>query len=473
MISPKQTRTLLRAAHNQSSDQRSSLITTIYGLVLITAMCAAVFLNGVHVAMRPGLRSPALACGLALIAASGVWAVLRWLGPASASSSVGRWLAWSEVDRPTLFGGTVVGAAAVGGFLGGLGGLVAAMGASARGDVWLLGAATGCFLGAGMVGPTLVVQVSRRARLGRWVTWMFFAAGALMTVLALSSAELGVSIPALPLTDALTAAGIGSLGATFVARRWLLTSLRLTDALAPGEAISALVSSSAGLDTAALSLRAERSRLARRNQFRSKAPRGGLGQDLIRRESARLVRAWDAWLPRCAWFGVAWLVSELFGPPAAAVTVMIGCLSVAFPLTESARTWLGSTALWRMLPQNPSRVALWLLAVPSLVLALAGTVTGWIVGIGPGGFALMLATMYAMVRRHRAPDMQLGAMIDTPFGGFPLGLTVSLLYGFELVVMVLLLGLTGHWWVAVGVGLTGCVMAVADTQPLGAESKRS
>lgn len=242
----------------------------------------------------------------------------------------------------------------------------------------------------------------------------------------------------------------------------------LGSARAAGERIHAWLDAAASLDLGGVGARNDLQRDRSVGSFPSRSTRSAsLMRDLVHRDVVALGRRPSIVMTRLAACAGAWLMGCLFGSTVGAVCLAVALVGLALAVTPRLRTWLASTSLWRMVPQDPRRVSWSLTVVPLIGLAVVGGLVGWAVGVGIGGLAAGFGALTVTLRRHRRPDLQIGQTLDTPLGQLPLGLAMSLFYGSEATIVVLVVGLNVGWWVALAVSMAWFLASAWSARPLG------
>ena len=460
------TREILKAIARRSPDRRRDLITTLYGLALVICMVVAVMLHGVTVSVQPRLTSSTLALGTALALTGVLLRTSRALGPASLSPAPTRWLAPTPLTRAELLQPrwrvTQLLLAALGALFGVTAGLLGGVEVSTA----MFGGLAGLAVGSACAYVALEAQ-ARNTHV-RTAPHLLVVFGVAVIAAAVFGARV-VNSPALGLvTCAATAASLGLIARGAVKSSSWLSAVNLASLRQSGERTCAWLDAAVSLNTDGAAARSELLRARRRGGFRSvSAPSSNPYVALLRHDVRYLQRNARAVGVRLAACLGTVLVDRLFGSTVSAVWLALSLLALATALTPRLRTWLESTSLWRSLPHHPRAVSWTLTAVPLSIVLVVGVTTGALTGNVWAGSALALAALAPALRRHRRPAMQLGQVLDTPFGQVPLGIVMALTYGFESVGSTALSGLLSNWAIAVAVGASWLLHSLWRAWPTG------
>jgi hypothetical protein len=382
-----------------------------------------------------------------LLAAAGLtWQALRAVGPLLATAAEQAWGISTPIDRRGLllprFTGLVA-AGALGTAL--LAFAVAALGTHARAFGWVaLGGAAW-----GMAGMAASVAAQGAPRGRRWPR----LPGTLLTGAAMVTAALVVGAhytgraplrPWLPPTS--MAVGIG-LASAFAALWLAVRTLPRLDLVTLGsgaQIAAAAATATIGLDPSVLSSVLEVRRWRSVGRVRSRSllrvfP--GRISALLQAELRRQLRrpgALGAW---AALILVQYAVA-IVAPSAAGVIHVVTAYLAANRLTGGLRTLSKSPGLRRAIGGDETRVRLTHLVVPTLGVALWWVLT-WPAGGAHVPVADLLVTLCVVAAAYRAatrPPMSYGgAVMETPFGLFPIELVVQLARGPDLLAVGILI----------------------------------
>ncbi|MEJ2679636.1 MAG: DUF6297 family protein [Gemmatimonadota bacterium] len=382
-----------------------------------------------------------------LLAGAGLmWQGMRTLGPLLATQAEQAWGISTPIDRrgwlvprfaALVLAGSVTGIVAAG--------AVALLGL--RGDGLGLAALGGAAYGLAATGFAVAAQGAPGRR--RWPTQvggLLLAAGALAAtfVVAMHYGGRPLPPPAASLGPAAVAAGLPlAVVAAIIAVRTLSRLDRV--ALGTGaEVASAAVSASVWLDPSLLSRVLEIRRWRRIGRVRSRRlltlfP--GRAGALLQAELRRLLRRPASLLVWGA-LALAQYAVAVVAPPVAGVARVIGAYLAAGRLTGGLRAVSGSAGLRRAIGGEDLQVRLFHLVVPAV-----GAVLWWLLTWPAGGRHLgnaeifLVAGVVGAVYRSatRKPMSYGGAVLETPFGLFPMEMLLQMARGPDLLGVVIVL----------------------------------
>ncbi|WP_425270236.1 DUF6297 family protein [Flexivirga meconopsidis] len=372
---------------------------------------------------------------------AGILQLCRALGPAFAGRDYVRWVLPTPIDRARVLRRNFWLTSTICAALGALGGVVVLIAAMPTGVTLTAG------ILAPLVGAAAGLALHQLALFGqqRWLTpgRTRNLAGALL-VAACVLATIGIRRRTgleLPPPGTVIVATVGVI--VLLIYGWSLTQTRNwlrripVSRLIPGGDLSAAVSGSAiMLDAELLTIRSDRQLLRQHASFAMRANVGPTLLGFVVRDLTGCVRRWTVVASRLALVPGVWVVGSIFGPSMGAFCCAAVTYVVASTAGSKLRTWLGSSALWRVFPQHPTKITVALLAVP----AVAAVGTGLLSAVGGGtkadvGIAVGLAATAAIVRRTYRPPLTMGAMIASPAGPVPVGLMLNVSYGIDLLVV--------------------------------------
>ncbi len=440
--------------------------------LLLTAVGRSFGANGGHLAGSPGW----VPWGLAVAWASAFVLVCTVIGPVSAGPQIARWLLPTPLDRAGLLRGSFrlgvlssIGAGAVGGTV-----VVVAAGASEP-----LPLVAGAVVGVVSTHALYLMTVRSQRAPRRPVRRLDRAASAMLLcscVAIIVGVHAGVAIH-------LETIGWPAAGAVFLVamttviwavprRRPWLQALKSMELVRGGQMLAAVTGSVTMLDEEVLRSHGDRSRLARRSTYLSRRGRGGPLMDILLRDVTGCLRRGAELLSRLSLVLIVWVAGTLFGKTAAVVTCGVVAYLVGSSAALKLRTWLGSTSLWRFLPQPPRRITVVLCVVPTILSALVGALAG-VGGPLPVGAAVTMgfSVTAGLVRRSGRPPTELGLIVFTSAGALPVGLLRSACYGIDLVALCLAAGLA-FGWAASGVLAAVCLTGVVLRARPGGERSR-
>ncbi len=447
----RQWRTRLRRARRKHHDKSlGDTLTDLYMLLWLVL----VYGGALFTTVRRHLAAPSEAAispehawiGIAvLLAGAGLmWQALRTLGPLLATQAEQAWGVSTPIDRRgwlvPRFGALVL--------AGGVAG-VAAAGAVAllgfRGNGLELAGLGGAAFGAAATGFAVAAQGAPRRR--RWpgqVAGLLLGAGALAAAAVVASHYGGRRLPppTASLGPAAVAAGV-PLGVVAVVLA--VRTLARLDRVALGtgaEVASAAVSASVWLDLSLLSRVLELRRWRRIGRVRSRrflslfpGRAGALLQAELRRQFRRpsALLVWGA-------LALAQYAVAVVAPPVAGVAKVIGAYLAAGRLTSGLRTISQAAGLRRALGGEDLQVRLIHLVVPAL-----GAVLWWLVTWPAGGqhfgtaeIFLVAGVVAAAYRSATRKPMSYGsAVLETPFGLFPMEMFIQMARGPDLLGVVI------------------------------------
>lgn len=472
------TRELLHAVAGRNPDRQRDHIVTAYGVVLLTITFIAVFLQGVTMTVQPRVQSfammiPALTCSFAGL----LWTSAA-LGPFALAPPVARWFGLSPLPRAELVIQRARRALAVIIVLGAMLGVVTGL-LSAPGWVSPLTGAI-CGMSLGIIAYVVAAKAQSRRR-----TNTVRNSVALVTVMGLLGLALASRRPGqLPVDPGWFTAAVVLAAALAVSALLVLATCwpvipRWADATsyaalrATGEQTAAWSDAAISLDVDGVNARRELAHARARGAWPSqRLTHTSFVTTLLLRDMTFVRR--NAWAIAVRGLGclAAAAIAQIFGLTVAVVWLGLACLVLAAFLTSRLQAWLGSTALWRAFPQRPRRVSCALSVMPLLILTATGALSGALSGDVWAGLALGLAALAPSLRRHNRPVMTPGETLDTPFGQVPLGILMSLTYGFETVGSTALTGFFTSWPLALWVALTWLLRSLWSAWPSGSQPPR-
>lgn len=454
--------------------RRFDTITSVYGTLLIGAMTVAMVLTAVVRVdeTRRGVLLGAsgwLPWALAVACTCGLTAACCAVGPARTDRATTYWLLGTRVDRGALLRPAVLGSACVAGLAGAVGGLLVALTAhpGPPSGTAVLGGLLGSLIGVACHQAVLLVQgfTGRTAALGWWAKAMSLGSG-LVAVIGLRLHST-VVVP-----GATTVVGVAAvLAATIVIGSGavlmpVLRRVRGDDLRRGGSLVASVTDSVQMLDASAWSSRADGRRLRRHGSFPSVPAARGVWAEVLRRD---LVGAWRAFpdvLSRLVLVVPVWAAGLLLGPWAAATGAVLTAYGVALVVADRLQLWLGSSSLWRLLPQDPRAVtAMWCVVPTASAMVTVSLISPMVSLPWAAALAIGPAATAAVVRRCFLPPMELGMMVDSPLGALPLGILRNVATGFDVLVVVTVLGMTAGWPVTALLAVVVLVALVCTRHP--------
>lgn len=441
---------VVRLALRRGHDARVSAVTTAYGLFLVAVMFGAMGLAALMRAVSENVAAGVQGWMPSVLAVAGAAGVLRGClaaGPIHADQAIARWLLPSPIRRWLVLRSRAVLTWCLAALAGGVTGVVVAVVSHPGGVVWsrvTVGVALGAVVGAALFVVGVVAQVrSWTTILGR--SCLAVALACCVTALVGMREGWRVSTPAstgrvacvvvLLLASVVVAVGVARLS------RWA-ERVRSRDAAAAGALVSAATGSVVMLDAGAFDVRRDARRLARRGWAASRPSRGPLWVDVVVRDLRGCLRRWPEVVGALVGVVPAVMLGQLFGDGVGFGALAVVAWFAASRAGDGLATWLGSSSLWRIFPQNPAVLTACFAVAPAFA-ALVVTLTGCVaLGLSPWfPFACSIAVVAGQIRRARRPDMQLGTMVDTGLGALPLGIVARLLHGPDVVIVVMLVAI--------------------------------
>lgn len=467
-------RDVVRDASRVGREARTSALTTVYGLLLVAVMGASMGMAALMRALAANVSASAGAWAPWVLALLGLAALMRGgvaLGPVHAEPPVARWLVPTPIRRWLVVRSRIAVTAALMALAGAGCGIVVAIASHPGSVVWarvLAGTGDGAVTALACLVVTLVAQSrSWSAALGRGAT-LIVAACAAVAVVGLRSSTRWWAPPSAWGWGAYgVIAGVSLVivlvGATRVAR--LADAVSARDAARAGALVSAATGSVVMLDAGMFDVRRDARRLARRGRAPSRASRGGVHADVIVRDLRSCMRRDVELLAALALVVPAVMLGELFGMPTGVVAVTFAAWVAASRAGEGLATWLGSSSLWRIFPQRPAALTACFAVAPLLASAVVAALGAVMLSVTPWFVVACAGAVVAgLVRRVNAPDMQLGAVIDTGLGTIPTGIVMRLVHGPDIPVLVVAVGLAS-WPMAAALGLVALVWQVWRAGP--------
>lgn len=449
----RQWRARLRRARRKHHDRSlGDTLTDLYMLLWLVL----VYGGALFTTVRQHLQAPAgeavsaqhawIGVAVLLAGAGLVWQGLRTLGPLLATPAEQTWGVSTPIDRrgwlvprflALVLAGTVAGVVAAG--------AVSLLGL--RGNGLGLAALGGAAYGIAATGFGVVAQGAHpRRRWPRSVGGLLLAAGALATAYVVVTHYGGghLSPPAGGTGPAAVAMGL-PLGV--VALAIAVRSLPRLDRVSLGtgaEVASAAASATVWLDPSLLSRVLEVRRWRRIGRVRSRrflrlfpGRTGVLLQAELRRPARR-----PGSLLVCGALALAQYAVAVVAPPVAGVARVIGAYLAAGRLTGGLRTVSQSAGLRRAIGGEDLQVRLLHLVVPALGVVLWWLAT-WPAGgthVGNGEIFLVAGVVAAAYRSATRKPMSYGAaVLETPFGLFPMEMFIQMARGPDLLGAVIVL----------------------------------
>ena len=472
------TRELLHAVAGRNPDRQRDHVVTAYGVVLLTIMLIAIFLQGVTMTVQPHVQSfamtiPALLCTFAGL----LWTSVA-LGPFALAPPVARWFGLAPLPRAELViqrtRRVLAFLIVLGALLGVVTGLLSAPGWASL----LTGAISGMSLGIIAYVVTAKAQAHQRTDAVRTSVVVMTVAGLVgLTLASLRPVHLAVhtgwagAAVAVPVTLAVAAAVVLAFCWRAIPR-WA-DATTYAALRAAGEQTSAWTNAAVSLDVDGITARRELAHARARGAWPSqRISHTSVWMTLLLRNLTFVRRNARGITVRVLGCVAAAAIARVFGPTIAMIWLGVALLSLAAFLTPRLQTWLGSTAMWRAFPQHPHGVSGVLSVMPLLILTTTGALTGALSGDVWAGLALGLAALAPSLRRHNRPAMTPGETLDTPFGQVPLGILMSVTYGFETVGSTALTGFVTSWPLALWVATTWVLRSLWTAWPSGSRPER-
>ncbi len=449
-----QLRRARRAHHDRSL---GDTLTDLYMLLWLVLVYGGALAASIHRHLQEpsrflGASAERYWIGVAvLFAGAGLaWRGLRAVGPLLATPAEQAWGISTPVDRKgwlmprfvwlVLGGGLVTAVLSMG---------VAVLGLHSRALGWA--ALGGSMWGAALVAWTVAAQGGAERRWWPRLTGaLLTGSGALVAAVVVAMHYSGRSLlhPVFPPTvPVLVIGAVLSVVALVLALRTLPT-LDLVDLGSGAQIAVAAATATIGLDLSLLSGVLEQRRWRRVGKVRSRRFRAvfpGRTSALLQAELRRQVRrpgALGAW----AALGLVQYAVAVVVPSAAGVAhVIIGYLAVN-RLTGGLRTLAKSPGLRRALGGEETQVRLVHLVIPTLGLAVWWALT-WPAGgahVAMLDLPVVLGVLAASYRAATRPPMNYGgAVMETPFGLFPVELVMQLARGPDLLALAILIHAIG------------------------------
>lgn len=442
-----------RGHHDRSWGDALSDLYTLLWFVLIYG-------TALYTEARRALGTPAATDGAAeriwlglagLIAGAGLaWAGLRAVGPLLATDAERSWIVSTPLDRRGWLTPRFLGLLAAGGALGGTAGFALAVAGS--GDLTTLPPLlAGSMLGLALTAIAVVAQGPDRARWAGALGPTLLAGGAGLAAVVIGRSFAGRSLRAPHLHEPLTALIVGALvlGAfATIASAWKVLARLDARALGSGAPVAAAaVTSAILLDPRLLGSVLEARHWRRVGRVPSRAPGRpfaglpGRLSALLRAETIRLSRRPGALFTAAGLLLVQYALA-VTAPSMAGISRIVLAYLVAGRLMAGLRAIARSPGLRRSLGGSDLKLRLVHLVLPSLGVAIWWLTTVPTTSLPPGiSLLLLLGVMGAAYRAAtRGPLNYSGAVIETPFGLFPVDLLVSLARGPDLLGATILVG---------------------------------
>lgn len=383
----------------------------------------------------------------ALLAGAGLaWNGLRALGPLLASPAEQSWGIATPVDRRAWLLPRFIALLLAGAFGAALATTAAAI-LALRGHELGTAAFAGAAWGVAGVASSIVAQRAREAR-----RWPRLAGAALLIAGAAAAAELVAAHYAsrpLPRPAAALGPGLAAVGAALAVATvaGALRGLRRLDraALGAGAQIAeAVTAATVWVDPMLLSRVIEVRRWRRVGRVHSRrflAVPAGRTWTLLQAELRRVVRRPGS-LVGWAALALAQYAVGVVAPSMAGVTQVIGAYFVGGLFAGGLRAVARSPGLRRSLGGGEMAVRLAHLVLPALAAALwwGATMPAARAGAGGSEIALLAGVVAAVYRgATRGPVSYGSAVLDTPFGLFPIELVLQLARGFDILSLVIIL----------------------------------
>ena len=467
-------RDVVRDASRVGREARTSAMTTVYGLLLVAVMGASMGMAALMRALAANVSASAGAWVPWVLALLALAALVRGgvaLGPVHAEPPVARWLVPTPIRRWLVVRSRIAVTAALMALAGAGCGTVVAIASHPGSVVWarvVAGTGGGSATALACLVVTLIAQSrSWSVVIGRGAT-LVVAACAAVAVVGLRSSTPWWAPPS-PWGWGTCAAlagvslGIVLMGATRLAR--LADAVSARDAARAGALVIAVTGSVVMLDAGMFDVRRDARRLARRGRAPSRTSRGGVHADVIVRDLRGCMRRGVEVLAALALVVPAVVLGELFGSATGIVAVTLAAWVAASRSGEGLATWLGSSSLWRIFPQRPAALTACFAVAPLLASAVVAALGAVMLSVTPWFVVACAGAVVAgLVRRVNAPDMQVGAVIDTGLGAIPTGIVARLVHGPDVPAIVVAAGFAS-WPMAAALAFVALSWQVWRSEP--------
>lgn len=446
----------------------------VYILVLAVVVFFAMGLSGMRglftptcAACAPVLRC-ALGVGIAGASGGGILLLSGLLGPVGLGRARRSFLGQAPADRAVVVRGqleaTVLGSSLAGVLAGAAVALAILEASAGTAPLVIMSAFIGGLLGAVLVLLAAVLQPRRGASAAMVrIGGVLLGLGSLTLVLAVHPVSTALFPSTLfPSTISRPGALSGAILPALAASALLVAALALTlgrrvpdsirmvravDLARGGDVAEAVLSSVLSLDLGAAEALAERRSLARRGRFRSRRLGGNGPWALACTDLRRVLRAPLPLLVAATCVPIPAVAASLLGAITATVVALLLAVAIGNATASGLRTWTRSTALQRGLPLGRVAVRLALLLAPACTVTLWSAAAFALAGLDGSVWSVLTIGVYAAVLRCAGPSRMAEAasmVAVTPMGAVPVGVIASLVRGPDIAAIPLVLAVTGE-----------------------------